>query len=101
MSGFAAAPGFDVDAAVFAATFEPLDFPGVPSDDAVAAAAAAASARVDLLRAARALPAAVWAPLALSALEAAIRALAAFCAAALPTVLATCGAPAAAPVRRR
>ena len=36
--------------------------------------------------AARAFPAAVWAPLALSALEAAIRALAAFCAAALPMV---------------
>ena len=57
---------------------------------ASAAFAAAASARAVLLSAARALPAAVWAPLALPALPAAMRALAAFWAAALPVVLATC-----------
>ena len=54
-----------------------------------AAAAAAASARAVLLSAARALPAAVWAPLALPALPAAMRALAALAAAALPVVLTT------------
>ncbi len=57
---------------------------------ASAALAAAASARAVLLNAARALPAAVWAPFALPALPAAIRALAAFWAAALPVCLATC-----------
>src|SRR5206468_6042570 len=46
-------------------------------------------ARAVLLRAARALPAAVWAPLALPALPAAMRALAALAAAALPVVLTT------------
>src|SRR5207248_2303036 len=51
-------------------------------------ASAAVSVRVVLLSAARALPAAVWAPLALPALPAAIRAFAAFWAAALPTLLA-------------
>ena len=50
---------------------------------ASAAFAAAASARAVLLSAARALPAAVWAPLALPALPAAMRALAAFWAASL------------------
>ncbi len=54
---------------------------------ASSAFAAAAASRAVLLSAARALPAAVCAPLALSALEAAIRALAAFWAAALPVVL--------------
>ena len=56
---------------------------------ASAAFAAAASARAVLHSAARALPAAVWAPLALPALPAAMRALAAFAAAALPVVLTT------------
>ena len=56
---------------------------------AAAAFAAAASARAVLLSAARALPAAVWAPFALPALPAAMRALAAFAAAALPVVLTT------------
>src|SRR6185437_15442668 len=60
---------------------------GVAVDSA--AACAAASARAVLLSAARALPAAVWAPLALPALPAAIRAFAAFCAAALPVVFTT------------
>ena len=45
--------------------------------------------RAVLLRAARALPAAVWAPFALPALPAAMRALAALAAAALPVVLTT------------
>ena len=69
----------------------PWPRPCVASAAALAAAAlaAAASARAVLLSAARALPAAVWAPLALSALPAAMRALAAFAAAALPVVLTT------------
>ena len=54
-----------------------------------AASACAVSARVDFDSAARALPAAVWAPLALTALPAAMRALAALTAAALPVDLAT------------
>jgi hypothetical protein len=54
-----------------------------------AAFAAAASARAVLLSAARALPAAVWAPLALVDLPAAMRALAAFAAAALPVTFVT------------
>ena len=57
--------------------------------DAAAAAAAAASARAVLLRAARALPAAVWAPLALTDLPAAIRALAALAEADLLVCLVT------------
>ena len=61
----------------------------VVADACAAALAAAASARAVLLRAARALPAAVWAPLALPALPAAMRALAALAAAALPVVFTT------------
>ena len=54
-----------------------------------AAGAGAASERAVFDSAARALPAAVWAPFALTALPAAIRALAALRAAALPVLLAT------------
>ena len=56
----------------------------------VATGAGAASARVVRDSAARALPAAVWAPFAFEALPAAMRAFAAFAAAALPVLLATC-----------
>src|SRR5258708_6681971 len=56
---------------------------------AAAVAAAAASARAVFETAARALPAAVWAPFALLALPAAIRALAAFAAWAFEVVLTT------------
>jgi len=64
-------------------------FAGAASVDTSASRAAAASARAVLLRAARALPAAVWAPFALVDFPAAIRALAAFAAAALPVCLVT------------
>ena len=57
--------------------------------DAAAAAFAAASARAVFDSAARALPAAVWAPLALSAFDAAMRLLAALAAWALLVVLVT------------
>src|SRR6185369_17758603 len=56
--------------------------------------------RVVLVSAARALPAAVCAPFALSALPAAMRALAAFCAWALPTVFALPRATTVVPARR-
>jgi hypothetical protein len=55
----------------------------------VALAASAASARADFETAARALPAAVWAPFALFALPSAIRVLAAFCACAFEVVFTT------------
>ena len=60
-----------------------------PRRSPAAALAAAASARAVLLSAARALPAAVWAPLALVDLPAAMRALAALAAAALPVTFVT------------
>ena len=78
MAGFAVlalAAGFAAGAAVDAA--------------AAAAGAVVPSDRVVRDSAARALPAAVWAPLALTALPAAMRALAALAAAALPVVFAT------------
>src|SRR5207237_2965353 len=62
-----------------------------------AVVAAGASDRDDRVSAARALPAAVWAPFALSALPAAIRAFAAFWAWARLTVFARPAAPAALP----
>jgi hypothetical protein len=62
---------------------------GVDSDVPEASRAAAASARAVLLRAARALPAAVWAPFAFADFPAAMRALAALAAAALPVCFVT------------
>ena len=66
------------------------DFAGFAASSVAAVVVdAAASARAVLDNAARALPAAVWAPLAFAALPAAIRAFAALAAAALPVVFAT------------
>ena len=90
-SRVALAAGFGAAAFVALARAFAAGLAGVGSVVSAAAAAppAAASVRAVLLSAARALPAAVWAPFALPALPSAMRVLAAFAAAALPVVLVT------------